>query len=76
MCDAFQSGTLRYCGPTLFADGLWAGIELDEAVGKNNGTVDGILYFRCPPNYGMSVRQLSTVPSWLRPNITTVGDVH
>lgn len=64
LCDDFQSGTLRYCGPTLFADGLWAGIELDEAVGKNNGTVDGVLYFKCPPNYGMSMIQtLLTVPS-------------
>ena len=43
---------LRYCGKTLFASGLWAGIELDDAAGKNNGSIDGIPYFRCPPNYG------------------------
>ena len=49
-----QAGVLQFCGRTVFAPGLWAGIELDEAAGKNNGTVDGILYFRCPPNYGMT----------------------
>jgi len=48
-----QSGMLRYCGKALFANGLWAGIELDDAAGKNNGSVDGIPYFRCPPNYGI-----------------------
>jgi len=32
--------------------GLWAGVELDDPAGKNNGSIDGILYFNCPPNYG------------------------
>ena len=39
----------------MFAPGLWAGIELDEPAGKNNGSVDGILYFNCPPNYGLQM---------------------
>jgi len=43
---------LRFCGRTVFAAGLWAGVALDEPAGKNNGSVDGILYFRCPPDYG------------------------
>lgn len=47
-----QAGVLRFCGRTVFAPGLWAGIELDEPAGKNNGSIDGILYFKCPPNYG------------------------
>jgi dynactin complex subunit len=45
-------GYLRFCGPTEFADGLWAGIELDEAAGKNDGSVAGVSYFKCPPKYG------------------------
>lgn len=45
---------LQFCGRTVFAPGLWAGVELDEAAGKNNGSIDGIFYFRCPPNYGMA----------------------
>ena len=47
-----QSGYLRYCGPTEFASGVWAGIELDEPVGKNDGSIGGISYFKCPNNYG------------------------
>jgi dynactin complex subunit len=34
-----KTGTLRYMGPTDFAAGEWAGVELDTAVGKNDGTV-------------------------------------
>ena len=50
-----QAGVLRFCGRTVFAPGLWAGVELDEPAGKNNGSIDGILYFRCPPNYGLEI---------------------
>lgn len=45
-------GTLRYCGPAEFAAGIWAGIELDEAGGKNDGSIGGISYFQCPKNHG------------------------
>ncbi|GAB1605413.1 CAP-Gly domain-containing linker protein 3-like isoform X3 [Argonauta hians] len=48
-----KSGALRYCGPTEFAAGIWAGIELDEAIGKNDGSVSGIMYFRCAPSHGV-----------------------
>ena len=50
-----QAGVLRFCGRTIFAPGLWAGVELDEPAGKNNGSIDGIFYFRCPPNYGVDM---------------------
>lgn len=36
-----KSGTLRYVGTTAFAQGVWAGVELDEALGKNDGAVAG-----------------------------------
>ena len=49
----FQSGYLRYCGPTEFASGVWAGIELDEPLGKNDGSIGGISYFKCPSNHGV-----------------------
>lgn len=35
-------GVLKYRGSTQFAPGEWCGIELDDPVGKNNGTVEGI----------------------------------
>lgn len=35
-------GTVRYCGQVMFGpSGVWVGIELDSASGKNNGSVDG-----------------------------------
>jgi len=48
-----KTGVLRYLGHTDFASGEWAGVELDEPLGKNDGTVAGKRYFRCPPNYGL-----------------------
>ncbi|RUS77086.1 hypothetical protein EGW08_015169 [Elysia chlorotica] len=48
-----KSGTLRYCGPTEFASGVWAGVELDERAGKNNGSVGGFSYFTCADGHGI-----------------------
>lgn len=36
-----KTGTLRYVGSTDFAKGDWAGVELDEKQGKNDGAVSG-----------------------------------
>ncbi|XP_040190264.1 CAP-Gly domain-containing linker protein 4 isoform X2 [Rana temporaria] len=46
-------GTLRFCGSTQFATGQWAGIEIDESEGKNDGSVGGVQYFQCPPKHGI-----------------------
>ncbi|XP_037261170.1 CAP-Gly domain-containing linker protein 4 isoform X3 [Falco biarmicus] len=50
---AFRVGTLRFCGTTEFASGQWAGIELDEPEGKNNGSVGRVQYFKCAPKRGI-----------------------
>ena len=34
-------GHLRYLGTTDFAKGEWAGVELDDPIGKNDGSVAG-----------------------------------
>lgn len=46
-------GTLRFCGSTEFAGGLWAGVELHQPVGKNDGSVAGVQYFMCPNKHGI-----------------------
>lgn len=49
-------GTVRFCGATAFAPGKWVGLELAQPNGKNDGTVQGVKYFTCKPNYGVFVR--------------------
>ncbi|CAB3409350.1 unnamed protein product [Caenorhabditis bovis] len=53
---ATGKGTVAFCGTTKFAEGEWVGIILDEAKGKNNGSVQGVAYFECEPNFGLFVR--------------------
>lgn len=52
-----QRGTVAYIGATLFASGKWVGVILNEAKGKNDGTVQGKRYFTCEENHGIFVRQ-------------------
>lgn len=50
-----KSGTLRFCGTTEFAVGLWIGVELDSPDGKNDGSINGVSYFRSRLNHGIFV---------------------
>ncbi|CAI4222241.1 unnamed protein product [Auanema sp. JU1783] len=63
-----KTGILRYLDTTDFAQGVWAGIELDQAVGKNDGSVQGKRYFVCKPMFGIfasagKTRKLATSAS-------------
>ncbi|XP_034030866.1 kinesin-like protein KIF13A isoform X2 [Thalassophryne amazonica] len=51
-----RRGTVHYVGGVEFAKGIWVGVKLDLAVGKHNGTVQGRVYFRCPPGHGVFVK--------------------
>ncbi|XP_030636930.1 kinesin-like protein KIF13A isoform X2 [Chanos chanos] len=51
-----RSGTVHYVGGVEFAKGIWVGVELDLAVGKHNGTVQGRVYFRCANGHGVFVK--------------------
>ena len=46
-------GIIQFLGKTEFAEGIWVGVELDQALGKNDGSVKGVRYFTCRPNYGV-----------------------
>ncbi|KAK0073516.1 hypothetical protein PV325_009596, partial [Microctonus aethiopoides] len=50
-------GYIAYIGYPGFASGKWIGVILDEPKGKNNGAIKGQVYFKCPENCGMFVRQ-------------------
>ena len=51
-----REAIIRFAGQTTFAPGIWVGVELDDASGKNDGTVQGERYFECPMGHGMFVR--------------------
>ncbi|CAO3599777.1 unnamed protein product [Absidia cylindrospora] len=56
-------GTLKFIGVTRFKPGTWAGIELDIAgTGKNDGCVQGLRYFSCPPETGIFVMASKVAP--------------
>lgn len=59
-----KRGTVRYVGKPDFQPGWWIGIQYDEPVGKNDGSVKGTRYFECAMKYG----------GFVRPNVVDIGD--
>ncbi|KAG5835101.1 hypothetical protein ANANG_G00268550 [Anguilla anguilla] len=59
-----KPGFVRFVGETQFAPGQWAGIVLDDPIGKNDGSVAGVRYFQCEDQRGIFTRpsKLSRAP--------------
>lgn len=59
-----KPGYVQFIGGTQFAPGQWAGIVLDEPIGKNDGSVTGVRYFQCEDLRGIFTRpsKLSRTP--------------
>ncbi|XP_053196588.1 CAP-Gly domain-containing linker protein 1 [Scomber japonicus] len=59
-----KPGYVQFIGGTQFAPGQWAGIVLDEPIGKNDGSVAGVRYFQCEDGRGIFTRpsKLSKTP--------------
>ncbi|XP_055721720.1 CAP-Gly domain-containing linker protein 1-like isoform X2 [Salvelinus fontinalis] len=51
-----KPGYVHFLGDTQFSPGQWVGIVLDEAIGKNDGSVAGVQYFQCEAGRGIFTR--------------------
>ena len=45
-----------YIGGIDLSEGEWAGVVLDDPIGKNDGVIGGKRYFQCEPNRGLFIR--------------------
>eukprot|EP00096_Caligus_rogercresseyi_P016799 TRINITY_DN977_c0_g1_i3.p1 TRINITY_DN977_c0_g1~~TRINITY_DN977_c0_g1_i3.p1 ORF type:complete len:554 (-),score=139.76 TRINITY_DN977_c0_g1_i3:492-2153(-) len=62
--DGTKPGRIAYIGDVHFAQGIMAGIHLDRPVGKNSGSIGGVMYFQCEPKRGVfsKLHRLTTSP--------------
>lgn len=63
--EGSKRGTVKYVGKCEGLPlGYWVGIQYDEPIGKNDGSVKGRRFFECPSGYG----------AFVRPKLVTTGD--
>jgi len=59
-CEAYPGGNrgeVKYVGKIEgLPAGYWIGVQLDEPLGKNDGTAKGVRIFECPAKYGLFLR--------------------
>lgn len=62
-----RRGLVKFVGKVQELDKgeqIWVGVEFDEPVGKNNGTIDGRRIYECKQNHG----------SFIKPKQVEIGD--
>uniref|UniRef100_A0A3Q0RGR4 CAP-Gly domain-containing protein n=1 Tax=Amphilophus citrinellus TaxID=61819 RepID=A0A3Q0RGR4_AMPCI len=71
-----KPGYVHFVGGTQFAPGQWAGIVLDEPIGKNDGSVAGVRYFQCEDGRGIFTRPSKLSRTALPEKETNGGQFH
>lgn len=74
-----RTALVQFAGNTHFAAGDWVGVELDDASGKNDGSVQGQRYFDCLAGHGMFIRpSVARIidESTPKPKLQTYGKVN
>ena len=56
-------GYCRFRGAVEFSSGVWAGIEFLRPEGTNDGSNQGVQYFKCKPLHGLFVRSKGVMKS-------------
>uniref|UniRef100_A0AAV2IWB7 CAP-Gly domain-containing protein n=1 Tax=Knipowitschia caucasica TaxID=637954 RepID=A0AAV2IWB7_KNICA len=69
-----KPGVVRFIGGAQFAPGQWAGIELDEPIGKNNGSVAEVVYFKCEDGRGIFTRPSKLSRTAVSEKVTNGGE--
>eukprot|EP01083_Nonionella_stella_P317969 1160091_1 len=76
--DSNLVGIVRFIGEIKKKADIYYGIELDEAKGKNDGSISRIHYFRCASKHGLFIQQSQILKtnSKYNPDVprATVGD--
>ncbi|CAK7209532.1 hypothetical protein SCUCBS95973_000472 [Sporothrix curviconia] len=67
-------GIIRFAGQPHFAPGDWVGVELESAIGKNDGSVQGERYFDCAMGHGMFLRPRAVTVIGMAGNDNGGGD--
>merc|ERR550537_619552 len=49
-------GVVKFVGVVHYAKGIWLGVELEQAYGKNDGIIKGTRYFEAQPMHGVMVK--------------------
>lgn len=55
--DNKYAGFCRFKGSVQGRKGVWLGLEMDDTVGDNDGSLDGVSYFKTHDGQGMFIRE-------------------